>query len=181
MHAPSHASIGSIDRAVRLMGERGFCTRRATGQCRPIPMKTMTIRRSELKRRHSRCNGLAGCVAWGRTFVLDNGRTIVILGVVLSAAEVKALRSRLHMSRAQFARLCGVDSRTVVRWETPDGPRPTGAAQAVMAAIQEKLDSDPGSVKRVVKFLAGAAAVGGLAYVMLKLLGTINGSSGEEE
>ncbi|MCA9650879.1 MAG: helix-turn-helix domain-containing protein [Myxococcales bacterium] len=100
---------------------------------------------------------------------------------MLSAAEVKALRSRLHMSRAQFARLCGVDSRTVVRWETPDGPRPTGAAQAVMAAIQEKLDSDPGSVKRVVKFLAGAAAVGGLAYVMLKLLGTINGSSGEEE
>lgn len=100
---------------------------------------------------------------------------------MLSAADVKGLRSRLRMSRAQFARLCGVDARTVVRWETPGGPRPTGAAQAVMAAIQEKLDADPGSAKRVVKFLAGAAAVGGLAYVLLKLLGKINGSSGEDE
>ena len=36
------------------------------------------------------------------------------------------------MSRAQFAKLCGVDARTVVRWETPDGPRPTGAAAAVL-------------------------------------------------
>ncbi|MEX1362071.1 MAG: hypothetical protein AB1Z98_03045 [Nannocystaceae bacterium] len=98
-----------------------------------------------------------------------------------SAAEVQRLRKRLQMTRAQFARLCGVDARTVVRWETPDGPRPTGAAAAVMTAIQEKLDADPGDAKKVVRFLAGAAAVGGLAYVLLKLLGKVGGSSKEDD
>ncbi len=68
----------------------------------------------------------------------------------------------------------------MVRWETPGGPRPTGAAHAVMAAIREKLDADPGNASRVIKFLVGAAAVGGLAYVLLKLLGKVNGSTGDE-
>lgn len=87
------------------------------------------------------------------------------------------------MNRAQFARLCGVDARTVVRWETPGGPRPTGAAYAVMTAIREKLDADPKGASRVIKFLVGAAAVGGLAYVLLKLLGKVNGNgnSGDTE
>ncbi len=96
---------------------------------------------------------------------------------MLSAGDVEGLRKRLKMSRSQFAKLCGVDARTVVRWETPDGPRPTGAAHAVMTAIREKLDADPRSAARVIKFLAGAAAVGGLAYVLLKLLGKVNGNS----
>ncbi len=49
-----------------------------------------------------------------------------------------------------------------------------------MTAIREKLDADPGNAARVVKFLVGSAAVGGLAYVLLKLLGKVNGSTGDE-
>lgn len=102
---------------------------------------------------------------------------------MLSAADIEGLRKRLKMNRSQFAKLCGVDARTVVRWETPGGPRPTGAAHAVLTAIREKLDADPRSAARIIKFLAGAAAVGGLAYVLLKLLGKVgnNGSSGDDE
>lgn len=92
---------------------------------------------------------------------------------MLSAADIEGLRTRLKMNRSQFAKLCGVDARTVIRWETPDGPRPTGASHAVLSAIREKLDADPGNAARVTKFLAGAAAVGGLAYVLLKLLGKV--------
>ncbi len=98
-----------------------------------------------------------------------------------SVTDVEALRKRLQMNRSQFAKLCGVDARTVIRWETPGGPRPTGAAHAVMTAIREKLDADPKSAARIIKFLATAAAVGGLAYVLLKLLGKVNGNSSEGE
>ncbi len=98
-----------------------------------------------------------------------------------SGFDVEGLRTRLKMNRSQFAKLCGVDARTVMRWETPGGPRPTGAAHAVMTAISEKLDADPASAKRIIKFLATAAAVGGLAYVLLKLLGKVNGHSAEGE
>ena len=102
-----------------------------------------------------------------------------MLDDVISARDVGALRKRLQMNQAQFAKLCGVDARTVARWESSGGPRPTGAAHAVMTAIREKLDSDPGGAARVIKFLAGAAAVGGLAYVLLKLLGKVNGKKSE--
>ena len=111
---------------------------------------------------------------------MDIGRTIVILDDVPAAVEVLALRQRLRMNRTEFARLCGVDARTVSRWETEGGPRPTGAAAAVMTAIGEKLDADPSNAKRVIKFLGTAAAVGGLAYVLLKLLGKVS-SSGDEQ
>lgn len=102
-----------------------------------------------------------------------------MLFAMLSASDVEDLRRRLRMNRTQFAKLCGVDARTVSRWETQDGPRPTGAAQAVMSAIKEKLDSDPKAAKRVIKFLGGTAAVGGLAYVLLKLLSKVNGKDEE--
>lgn len=94
--------------------------------------------------------------------------------------DVEALRRRLGMNRGQFARLLGVDSRTVFRWESSDGPNPRGSAEAVMTAIREKLDADPRAAKKVVKFLGGAAAVGGLAYVLLKLLGKLGAESKEE-
>ncbi|MEM6996606.1 MAG: hypothetical protein AAF721_39245 [Myxococcota bacterium] len=97
----------------------------------------------------------------------------------MNAGDVARLRKRLRMNRSHFAKLCGVDARTVTRWETTDGPRPTGAAAAVMTAIQEKLDGDPKGAARVIKFLAGAAALGGLAYVLLKLLGNVDSKENE--
>lgn len=93
-----------------------------------------------------------------------------MLRVVHDAAEIRALRKRLGLDRSAFARLVGVDARTVSRWESEKGPRPKGAAAAVVTGIREQLEGDPKSAKKVVRTLAGAAAVGGLAYLMVKLL-----------
>lgn len=92
-----------------------------------------------------------------------------------SAQDVTALRQRLGVSRKQLARLVGVDVRTVIRWESDDGPRPKGASAAVLTAIRERLDGDPDGAERLAKFLVGAAAVGGLAYLLVKLLGSVTG------
>lgn len=90
-----------------------------------------------------------------------------------SAREVSGLRGRLGVTRRQLAKLVGVDVRTVIRWESDDGPRPKGASAAVLTAIRERLDGDPDGAERLSRFLAGAAAVGGLAYLLVKLLGSV--------
>lgn len=89
-----------------------------------------------------------------------------------SHREILALRKRLGLNQSQFARLVGVDVRSVIRWESSDGPRPKGSAEAVMTGIREKLEGDPRNAKKVIKLLTGAAAVGGLAYLLVKLLGS---------
>ena len=86
-----------------------------------------------------------------------------------SAEEVRQLREQIGLNRTQFARLVGVDSRTVLRWESEDGPRPTGSAAAVLSGIFEQLEGDPKSAPRLIQVLAGAAAVGGLSYLLVKL------------
>jgi hypothetical protein len=43
----------------------------------------------------------------------------------------------------------------------------------VLSAIREQLDTDPGGADHLIKFLLGTAAVGGLAYVLVKLLGSV--------
>ena len=72
------------------------------------------------------------------------------------------------MDSTQFAKLLDVDVRTVQRWET-DLAKPTGAAEAVLIGIREKLDRDPKTADQVIKFVLAAAAVGGLAYLLIKL------------
>lgn len=88
-----------------------------------------------------------------------------------TAGEVTALRERLGVDHPTFARMVGVDTRTVFRWET--GIRPTGAAEAVLNGIREKLDSDPKGAPDVVDFLVKAAAIGGLAYLVARLLDSV--------
>ena len=89
-----------------------------------------------------------------------------------SANEIRELRQRMSLSQAEFAKLLGVDVRSVIRWESEDGPRPKGSAEAVMTGIREKLEGDPRNAKKVIKLLTGTAAVGGLAYLLVKLLGS---------
>ncbi len=86
-----------------------------------------------------------------------------------TSAEIQALRVRLGLDPAGFAKLVGVDARTVSRWELGIA-RPTGAAEAVLSALREKLDKDPAKAEKVIAFIVGAAAVGGLAYLLIKLL-----------
>ena len=80
--------------------------------------------------------------------------------------DVRHLRLKLGMDVPEFARLMGVDARTVVRWESGKAS-PKGAAEAVMTGLREALDRD--TADQVVKFVLGAAAVGGVAYLLVKL------------
>lgn len=68
-----------------------------------------------------------------------------------------ALRERLGLSRAEWARALGVNERTVVRWET-DEVDPGGLASEVMHGIENALDEglDPERVGRQVRLGIGA-------------------------
>lgn len=86
-----------------------------------------------------------------------------------TSAQVIGLRHRLGVGQRLFARIVGTDTRTVSRWETNDST-PSGTSEAVLIAIREKLDTDPANAERVVRFIVDAASVGGLSYLLLKLL-----------
>lgn len=86
-----------------------------------------------------------------------------------TSTDIQSLRQRLGLDPPGFARLLGVDARTVTRWES-GAARPTGASEAVLAAVQQKLNKDPADADHVIAFLVGAAAIGGLAYMMVRLL-----------
>jgi len=94
------------------------------------------------------------------------------MSMVWEKENITNLRARLGLSSTDFARLFGVDVRTIYRWEKGDA-KPSGAAEAVMNGLREKLERDPGSADAVIKFLVGAAAVGGLAYLVFKLLDSV--------
>jgi DNA-binding XRE family transcriptional regulator len=83
--------------------------------------------------------------------------------------QIRQLRERLTMDQSAFAKLVGVDGRTVARWES-NRAQPTGAAEAVMNGLRETLDSDPADEAGIIKFIVATAAVGGLAYLLVKLL-----------
>jgi len=85
-----------------------------------------------------------------------------------TARDVVGLRERLGVDHPTFARMVGVDTRTVFRWEA--GIRPTGAAEAVLSGIREKLASDPRNADRTIDFLVKSAAIGGLTYLFVQLL-----------
>lgn len=93
----------------------------------------------------------------------------------MTANEVRALRGRLGMDPQGFARLVGVDLRTVQRWESGK-VQPSGAAEAVILGVREKLEKDPDGADMAIKFIVGAAAVGGLAYLLIKLLDSLETS-----
>ena len=79
------------------------------------------------------------------------------------------MRNRLNLSQADFAKLLGVDIRSVNRWENGIS-RPTGSAEAILSAIREKLDKDPDSASQILALIGMVVAIGGLAYLIIKLL-----------
>lgn len=86
-----------------------------------------------------------------------------------SASEVAALRNELRLDPAEFARLCGVDVRTVSRWELGES-RPTGASEAVLDGVRHALVVGQSQKSDMIALLARALAVGGLAYLLAQLL-----------
>lgn len=85
-----------------------------------------------------------------------------------TAKDVRALRKRLRLDESEFAKLLGVELRSVQRWEAGTAT-PTASAEAVLAALRESLDRQPDDADKIVKFVAGAVAIGGLAYMLVKL------------
>ncbi len=86
-----------------------------------------------------------------------------------TAADVTALRTELRLGPAEFARLCGVDVRTVARWEMGEST-PTGASEAVLDGVRHALAKGRPAKNDLIALLAGALAVGGLAYLLAELL-----------
>jgi transcriptional regulator with XRE-family HTH domain len=95
-----------------------------------------------------------------------------MVGTMWSPVAIRSLRERLGMDVAAFAKLLGVDARTVRRWEG-GAAQPTGSAEAVMTGIDESLNRDPSTAAAVIALVVGAAAVGGLAYLLVKLIENI--------
>lgn len=89
-----------------------------------------------------------------------------------TAVEVTALRDRLGVDRPTFARIVGVDTRTVFRWEAGD-VTPSGAAEAVITGLREKIAEGHEIAEQVVKFVVKTSDVGGLAYLLVKLLDAV--------
>ena len=62
--------------------------------------------------------------------------------IVPDRIDVKAIRRRLSMSQAQFARAFGLNTRTVQNWEQGDQP------QDVARAYLRVIEKDPDAVRR---------------------------------
>ncbi|GGF75297.1 transcriptional regulator [Terasakiella brassicae] len=52
--------------------------------------------------------------------------------------KIKELREREHISQAVLAKLVGVSTKTVVKWEAKDGTPPKGAAARLLDLIDRK-------------------------------------------
>ena len=94
-----------------------------------------------------------------------------------NSVTVRNMRQRLNLSQADFAKLLGVDVRSVSRWETGNSI-PTGAAEEILTGLKEKLDGDPDSAQQVIGAIAAAIAIGGLAYFVIKLLDAFTAKRG---
>jgi DNA-binding transcriptional regulator YiaG len=90
----------------------------------------------------------------------------------MDANEVTDLRTRLKMDKTTFAKFLGTDVRTVTRWEKGEAT-PSGPAEAVMVGVRESIQKQ-GDADAIIKVILGAVAVGGLAYLLVKLLDSLS-------
>jgi putative transcriptional regulator len=88
---------------------------------------------------------------------------------MLDAKSVRDFRARLKLTQPAFAQLIGVDLRTVIRWEMGTAT-PSGPGAAVLTGLQASLKNAAGNADSIVDILVKAAAIGGLAYLLMTLL-----------
>ena len=82
--------------------------------------------------------------------------------------DVKYIREKLELDYEEFAKLLGVTSRSVRRWELEASPEKIpGSAGDILSALRFGLEKDS---KKLIKFIAGVIAIGGLAFLLTKLL-----------
>lgn len=88
----------------------------------------------------------------------------------MKSSEIEGLRTELDLDPLPFARLCGVDVRTVTRWEMGEAC-PTGASLAVLVAFRHALqESGPLARLRLAARLRDAADMGGLPHLLQRSL-----------
>ena len=82
--------------------------------------------------------------------------------------DVQYIRERLGLDYEEFAKLLGVTSRSVRRWELEGTPEKIpGSAADILAALRFGLEKDS---EKLIKFIASVVAIGGLAFLLTKLL-----------
>jgi transcriptional regulator with XRE-family HTH domain len=82
--------------------------------------------------------------------------------------DVQYIRNRLGLDYEEFAKLLGVTSRSVRRWESEGSPdKIPGSAGDILTALRFGLEKDS---EKLIKFIAGGIAIGGLAFLLTKLL-----------
>lgn len=88
-----------------------------------------------------------------------------------NADTIATFREGLGLSQSDFASLLGVDARSVRRWEAGHGT-PTGAALAVLNGLHQAVEVErrKGNLDELIRVVVTAAAVGGLAFLLYKLL-----------
>lgn len=84
----------------------------------------------------------------------------------MTGNEIFSLREACDLSVASFAKLLGVDQRSVIRWEANQA-EPTSSAREVMIGIRRAIDSDASSVRAEIR---DVLEVGGLALLIERLL-----------
>jgi DNA-binding XRE family transcriptional regulator len=86
----------------------------------------------------------------------------------MQSEQVKKIRAELGMTTSEFARFLEVNQRTVQKWEQGES-NPTGPAAALMTGILHQLEQDKRRKSSVIKFITTTAAIGGVAYLLVKL------------
>ncbi len=79
------------------------------------------------------------------------------------------LRTVLQMSPAEYAKLLGVDERTVSRWEAGRAI-PAGCSAEVIAGLTEAFQRHPEREEELRAFIRRAGGVGGISYILVRLL-----------
>lgn len=84
---------------------------------------------------------------------------------------VRSFRDEFNVTRTRFGRLLSVDERTIARWEAGDST-PQGASAALLDGLREVLleEDDAGKRERIKVYVLEASDVGGIAYLLAKLL-----------
>lgn len=87
--------------------------------------------------------------------------------------DIDYLQKFLRLNTRDFAKLLGVDVRNVYRWKSSRS-EPTNAAKEVLIGIEESLkklaDRHPCDTEKIVLFIKDAVNIGGLSYLIIKLL-----------
>lgn len=84
------------------------------------------------------------------------------------ATSVAKLRERLDFKLAEFAEFLNIDVRTLVSWET-GATEPNGTGRAIVAGLNEALNTTEENQKALIKFICAANEVGGISYLLVRL------------